>query len=526
MVNLPEYARTPIKKFIREMRDVADYTHVYLEHKKIQGGKFRDGKAYNPTVEYLLGIRITFIKENELFLYSATEDLPSARTSREDVEFLIKKARENIIKTDVIIPKKELPLPEKSYVEEDMNLVIPSEFIKEVKEASKNKDLSLRVFTKYTATQRTIYQRDSNNVEVFQVIPNLYLKFTIFISPEESISRSLGANVVNQTDINNLPRLIKTIPDISLEQSLRDASSYSELVLELSRMAKNISENGIKIRNGLYDIITPSSTILHEIFGHSFEGDIKLSRKEWEESKYEVRPIFEGFAGSVSLPKTLSLIDSPLLETSSRFDILQNFWLFGGFNYDFEMFPAEEKVLVNKGKITGRKLGSRFSDVNETGNAISSEFSFIPQPRTSILYALPAKNGPKSVEEMGEMVSKKENVLVMYKSAGEYLGEDAIARIGKIGEEEEKELDLSTEVYFLKEGELIPVRTPLHLTLPIYQISSQLIFSNQDLYFYDIGYCGKVTPTGEEDFVPSSQVGPMMLMKNIPVLTYEKRIQL
>ncbi|MEM5853305.1 MAG: hypothetical protein QW228_02960 [Candidatus Aenigmatarchaeota archaeon] len=524
MVKLFEYAKTPIRKFIREVRDVADYVHVYIEHRKIQGGKFRDGKAYNPSVEYTLGMRITFLKENELFLYSATEDLPSARIDREDVEFLIKKARENVIKTDVIIPKKELVFPEKSYVEEDKNFVIPHDFIKEIKEASKNKDPSLRVFTKYNLTQRTIYQRDSNNVEVFQVIPNFLLKFMIYISPEESIQRNLGMNPVTQTDITNLHRLIKTIPDITLEQSLRDANSYHELIDELSKIAKNVSENGIRIGNGLYDVITPSSTVLHEIFGHSFEGSIKLSRKDWEESKYEMKPIFDGLNG-IQLPKSLSLIDSPLIETSSRFDVLQNFWLFGGFNHDFEMFPAEEKMLISKGKLTGRKLGSMFSDVNETGNAISSEFSFIPQPRSSILYALPSKHGPKSIEEMGEVASRKENVLVMYKSVGEHLGEDAFVRIGKIGEEEEKELELSTEVYFLKDGELLPVRTPLHLTLPIYQISSQLVLSSYDLYFYDPGYCAKTTPTGEEDLVPSSQVGPMVLMKNVPVITYEKRIQ-
>jgi predicted Zn-dependent protease len=524
MVKLNEYSESVLKSYIEELKNDANYVHCFIEHRKEEEGKFRNGKRYPTTVEYNLGLRITFDSKNQLILSSAMlpEGLPSARISTQDVEYLSRIAKENFIKTDVIIPKKDLPFPSKSYVENPVNFSIPSSFKEEMRIASKNGNPELDVCTKYKLTQRTIYQLDSNGIENLQVLANLYMKFYVYTSPNEKISRGLGITLNKQSNLDNLSTLIKTIPDVTPEQSLRDCSSFSELMSKLADIGKNISENGIKIENGSYDIVTPSSTPFHESLGHSFEGKILFSRKSWDESIYEPNPVTSGLK-EIKIPKSLTFVDSPSQTSSMPQGFLQ-FPPFGIFKYDCEMFPAEEKILIDRGKVTGRMLGSRYSDVNETGNAISSVFSFIPQPRMSFTSSSHSNHGPRTIKEMCEMASKKEKVLLTFNAIGEHLGEDGFVRIGKIGDGEEKELELSPEAYVIRDNKFKPVKTPFHFTLNVYKISD-IVLSNRDLYYYDSGYCSISTPTGEEDLIPSSHMGPMILMKDINVITYKKRTQ-
>jgi len=525
MVKFQEYARDILKGFHKEMEGKADYIHSCVELGKSQKQKFKDGWSYGTSADYSLSTKIEILKGEELTLLTAEliEGIPSAKVGQRDVKFLIEQARKNAIRTDVVIPKKELPIPAKSHIGDDKSISIPPDFTRSLKDATKN-DSDFLIYSSYGFDSRKIYQLDSNGVENFQVLRNLHVYFNVYISPEEMIDRTLGINPQTITDINHLYEMMKFISDISPEQHFRDATSPVELVEKLTKTAKNMSKNGQRISNGLFNVITPSPVPFHEMLGHYFEGTVRMKRKYPEESTYEARSLFDEYTKNLSIPKSLSLISNPLMNSDEEIEKMNRVRLFGGFDYDLEMFPAERKVLIDRGKIGGRKIGSRYADVNEVGNAMSSVLSSIPQPRMCVLYAPPATKGPKSVEEMIEMTDKK-NVLLTVKSIGECFSEEGFAHIGRIGiDDTYKTLELSPEAYIVKNGNLVPVKIPFHFSTLSYRAFPDLVLSDRDLYYVDSGYCGSEIPKGGYDFVPTTQLGPMLLMKNTPVITYEKRV--
>jgi predicted Zn-dependent protease len=525
MVKLVDSASGPLKRFHKEMEGKADYIHSLIEFRKTEMGRFRNKTDYHDTLDYELSLKIELLRGKELLLLPAElpGDLPSQKISEKDVELLIARARENVIRTEVIIPKKELPYPNKSYMGKDRDIPVPSDFIKNFKNAKMESEFD--IYVKYNFKQRKIYQLDSNGFEIFQTIPNFYLFFEVYTSPEESVYRVLGVNPRSRKDINQLDRLIRFIPDVSPEQHLRDATSYEGLMKKLVKIAEESSKNRCAIENGMYDVITPMGTPFHEIFGHHFEGKIKTAKIYPEESNYEPQPIFDERTGGLSMPESLSLIDNPLMDSGGEIEGLKGLRLYGGFDYDLEMFPAERKVLIDSGKITGRMLGSRYADVSETGNAMSDLFSFIPFPRMSILYAPAAKEGPDSLKEMIEMASGK-NVLITLKDIGECFTEEALACVGKINSDVWRLLDLSPEAYTVKDGNLVSVKTPFYFNTTCYQVLPNIALSKDDMLYYDVGHCAIYNPIGEYDMTPSSQVVPMKLIKNTQVVTYRKSIEI
>ncbi|MCW1298328.1 MAG: metallopeptidase TldD-related protein, partial [Candidatus Parvarchaeota archaeon] len=354
------------------------------------------------------------------------------------------------------------------------------------------------------------FSMNTNDIEVLRWQPQFITSIKVEIAPEQSIQRFIGIIPRSNSDIRRIEELIKYTPDVTLESRIKNARSFSELSSSLYEIAIKSKKNQIKIQNGLYDVITPFSTWAHEIIGHPFEEEVRIERITKEQPPYHETPLFKK---GDKISENLSLADDPKIKVEGK-------RLIGGFDYDDEMFKSERKVLIQNGIVTGRTLGSKYSDGKEVGNARFQEVGAIPIPRMSVTHVLPDKEGFKTLEEMCEACEN--DTIVTFKNMAEVNSFSAhfIVGAGHNG----YEMELSPETYLYKNGNLLPIKNIHLFSSGIYQLLGKIQLSNENMMVYEMGKCIKDNPGlwyGNDD-VPSSQFTPMALIPFIQVRVFDR----
>jgi predicted Zn-dependent protease len=507
MSELINLADKPIKNLLDKYKK--EYAFFTLSIAKNKEEEFSDGRRFSLKIPQLqLSGLLEVLSEDSLRCGAFSTGVSSLNEMQ--IKKVLDGCEDDLHRVAIDLPEKKF-FPEKDFMQKKIKkLSVPREIKEELRNASEIEDAKYQVIAGYELNELVSLSMDTNGREVLQWKPEFLAHVSVEITPDQKVRRIIGLMPKNNKEIRQIQELIKYLPDITLDSSIRSAKTFSDLSNALHKIALESKKDQVKIENGLHDIITPFSTWAHEIIGHPFEEEVRCERITKEQPLYHETPFFKE---GERVSKNLSLIDNPGMK-------IKNKRLIGGFDYDDEMFKSEKKVLIDNGRITGRMLGSKFSDGKEVGNARFQAIGAIPIPRMSVTHVLPDKNGFKSLEEMCESCEKE--TVVTFKSIAEVNSFSAHFIVGS--NNAGYEIELSPETYLYKKNRLFPVKNPHLFSSGIYQLLGKIELSNDKMMVYDVGKCSKANPGlwyGPDD-VFSSQFTPMALIPFVQVRVFEK----
>ena len=196
------------------------------------------------------------------------------------------------------------------------------------------------------------------------------------------VTRSIGAYVKSNEDIDRIPRLIRYLPDPTPDCSINRASSFTEAFENLHAISAEVEFETLEdagLSDTLtHDVIMLSGVPIHEIFGHQFEEPV-YPLSVGQQSLFPI-------GKNVQNPN-LALRDNPL-QTIEGLDVM------GSYQFDSYGRQAREKVLIDRSKVH-EHLGSEYVDIKNLktfigidrsefiGNARQGYEGSFPQSRMS-----------------------------------------------------------------------------------------------------------------------------------------------
>jgi predicted Zn-dependent protease len=497
-----EVSRPVEKLFMDRKYSEMIYLRFNLEEYKSEEEEFKGGKLFSSSASSALIGRFEAFDGKDA--YYGAERLDGARADERNIRRLVRKVERNMIRVPIVVPEKEIIYPMEGGKAKEKEISIDKEVIRSLREASKVRG-RFPCLTSYFFEHSKSYGIDSNGIEVFEDVPTLMMSLKVELPLDRTIRRRVGLIPRGEKDIKRIFNCFKFIPDLTLEQRLRSCSEPSQLMIELSKLASQLSKGGERVTPGFYGVVSPLTVLSHEIVGHQFEQETIQERGSLDRSKFYPAEFFK--RGMKVARESFSLIDDPTLRLGK-----ERFIPIGSFKYDAEMFEGERKILIDRGVVTGRMLGSRYSEGNEVGNAKAYEEYAFPIPRMSNLYIPPLMGGPKSIEELVECTSSRQVIFSM-KSMGQ-VEDDACFEIGRVGCGEYVRIDPSAENYIYRKGELVPIKNRFFFSGGIYQTLGEITLAGEKLLVYQPGRCSKKNPTmygGSEVYV--SELTPLALLK-------------
>ncbi len=196
------------------------------------------------------------------------------------------------------------------------------------------------------------------------------------------ITRSVGAYVSNNEEVNRLPLLIEYLPDPTLEQEIRKSRNFTDAFARLHAISHHVDEPDIE-NSGLsddltHDVIMLSGVPIHEIFGHQFEEPVH----PLQVGQQSLFPIGKNVQNS-----NLILRDNP----RQRIEGLE---VIGSYSFDSYGRPSREKIHIKDSKVY-EHLGSEYIDKknlktflgveksDSIGNSRQGDDGYFPQARMS-----------------------------------------------------------------------------------------------------------------------------------------------
>lgn len=196
------------------------------------------------------------------------------------------------------------------------------------------------------------------------------------------VTRSLGAYVSTNEEIDRLPNLIRYLSDPTPGGRIRNAPTFTDAFAQLHQISHRIVYPDLKsagMANHLtHDVIMLCGVPVHEIFGHQFEEPI-LPLQVGQQSLFPV--------GKNVQNSKIVLSDDPRLR-------IEGLEALGSFHYDAYGRPTRKKVHIQNSEVK-EHLGSEYVDLknldtylgikqsDSLGNARQGSEGFFPQPRMS-----------------------------------------------------------------------------------------------------------------------------------------------
>lgn len=196
------------------------------------------------------------------------------------------------------------------------------------------------------------------------------------------VTRSIGAYVSSDEEINNLPRLIRYLPDPTPDSRINHAPSFYDAFEQLYTLSHRIeyptlNETGLS-KNLTHDVIMLSGVPIHEIFGHQFE-----------------EPVYPLQVGRQSLFPVGKNVQNPdIILSDNPLQQVEGLEVFGTYHFDSYGRPASETIHIANSTVRDF-LGSEYADHKNLhsflgieqspflGNARQGNEGYFPQPRMS-----------------------------------------------------------------------------------------------------------------------------------------------
>ncbi|RJP25390.1 MAG: hypothetical protein C4527_17120 [Candidatus Omnitrophota bacterium] len=196
------------------------------------------------------------------------------------------------------------------------------------------------------------------------------------------VTRSLGAYVSCDEDMDRIPLLIRYIPDPTPDRRINSASSFPDAFARLHEVSHHIDYGDFETaglsKNLTHDVIMLSGVPVHEIFGHQFE-----------------EPIYPLQVGRQSLfPVGKNVQNSNIVLRDNPLQKVEELEVFGSYHYDCYGRPAKETVHISDSTVHDH-LGSEYVDMKNlhtflgidhspfSGNARQGNEGYFPQTRMS-----------------------------------------------------------------------------------------------------------------------------------------------
>jgi len=195
-------------------------------------------------------------------------------------------------------------------------------------------------------------------------------------------TRSIGAYVSTNEDVDKLPLLIKYIPDPTPDRCVNAAETFTDAFARLHKISNEIVYPDLE-SSGLsdeltHDVIMLSGVPIHEIFGHQFE-----------------EPVYPLQVGQQSLfPIGKNVQNGNLILRDNPCQKIEGLDVLGSYRFDSYGRPSQEKVHIENSRVK-EHLGCEYVDLKNlktylgidesfsVGNARQGDDGYFPQARMS-----------------------------------------------------------------------------------------------------------------------------------------------
>jgi predicted Zn-dependent protease len=395
---------------------------------------------------------------------------------------------------------------------------VPGELEQDLKRASKFSAGGLLPSIALTSESDTVWFVDGDGFSARWCNPSFRVEIKVPLYAGQEIKRYVGFAPTHEDQLPKIYELLKHVQDVTPDGWLQTTHNFTELTDRLSRLAATWKDGQpANVRTGIFPIITHMVTPAHEAVGHFAEEMIELERGRDEDPLVTYDDYFVN-ARQVG-PDDLTVRDDPSAT-------LHKLKLIGTTPIDMEGFPTLAKAHISRGIVSGSgTLGSRYSH----GPAVGSAFTTgrMPQPRMTVTKTSPAVNGPETIEELLEHADVSEAIVGIWDHGfADFFGYYAAGTSDDPMNSREYHPKTAEAWLVRKERgrlECLPIKIPhVVVGLPLLSLRDIIVGGSSTLG-YDPASCYCASPISEGlDRVKSSQVGPLVLMRNSVFRTYQQ----
>ena len=353
---------------------------------------------------------------------------------------------------------------------------------------------------------------NTSGAHILQPLHSLILSFAAKIDAESPLYRTVGFSPKRVADLKKIYDLFGHVTDINIEGKLSGCKDSQDIMTGLRDIGIGVLNAEEKISSGRYTIVTPSLTHTHEFAGHACESNLIKPRKHLMQGPYVEEDMF---------PEGLDLESPGFNLTDNPHAQLEGLDLVATYKFDKEGIRTRPKELIRRGIVLPQKLGSRYSEGNDIGNAECYAGIAIAQPRMSVTDTAPTPDGPRSIAELCETTNRP--TIVCLKDVGWVDSQHGMFQLGSNLYDGDGG---NPEAYLVVKGKAYPIKNPFLIAGSCYMPLENAVMGNKELVTTTTGACGKGNPTMSEDVwdhTPSTQVGPLAALPLVGVRTFRRR---